>query len=138
MGHWWRVLGSGVITKIAVRIVASSGNIDVGVYANSGSGGTQLPGAKKTVASMASPGTGYRELALGASVTVVPGDWFYLNVSNVACTFWGAGVAASGSSTTNVGQFGRVKISQTNGTVPDPAVVDTIVVQGWPWMVGVA
>jgi hypothetical protein len=47
---------------------------------------------------VASPGTGYREISLGASVEVQNGDFFFLSTNNGTITFatnWDANAASS-------------------------------------------
>lgn len=61
------------ITKVAVYIGVSSGNIDVGIYNSSG---TRLGSS----GSVASPGTGSRLISLSSSVDLTPG-FYYLAVA---------------------------------------------------------
>lgn len=61
------------ITKVAVYIGTSSGNIDVGIYNSSG---TRLGSS----GSVASPGTGSRLISLSSSVDLTPG-FYYLAVA---------------------------------------------------------
>lgn len=111
-----RATGSGVISKIAVDIGTSSGNIDVGVYANTGVGRAARPAARKTSSgSVASPGTGYQEIALTASVYVEEGDWLAVSSDNATVTYaLTGGNGSSGSMAQGLSHF------QT-GTFPLPA-----------------
>ena len=84
-----RVLGAGTISKIGLGIGTQSGNISLAVYANSGTGRAAVPGTRlATSGAVACPATGYQEVALGASVTVTPGDWFCITADNATATFW--------------------------------------------------
>lgn len=89
----------GTISKIGLEIVVSSGNICVAAYTNSGVGRAGQPtgGRLGTSGAVASPGTGYREIALGGSIVVLPGDWLALSADNGTVTFRSllAGVATS-------------------------------------------
>lgn len=81
--RYHRVFGEGLISKIGMDIVASSGNIGVAVYRNTGTGRTAQPAARAaTSGSVASPGTGYREISLTASVYVNDGDWFAVHTDD--------------------------------------------------------
>ena len=102
-----RAEGSGVISKIAVDIGVSAGNICVGVYANSGAGTAARPAAQKaTSGSVASPGTGYREIALTSSVYVEEGDWLAVAADDGTATFTVVGPnGASGSMAAGLSHF---------------------------------
>lgn len=85
---YFRVSGSGPVSKIGLHIGTSSGNLSVAVYTGSGSGRSNVPSARvQTSGALASPGTGYREIALGASVYVNDGDWFAVSADNTSITF---------------------------------------------------
>lgn len=86
------------ISKIGVHIGTSSGNLMVAVYRGTGTGPARKPGALvQSSGSVASPGTGYREIALGASVLVLPGDYLAASLDNGTITMIvvSAGVTAS-------------------------------------------
>lgn len=86
-----RVPWSGTITKLAIIVGTASGNISLGVYANSGLGSSAAPAARKgTTGAVACPAAGFREVALGGSVAVVAGDWFALSADNTTATFYRA------------------------------------------------
>lgn len=88
-GIYTRVITGGTITKIATDIGVSSGNISVAVYRNNGSAGqAAAPTGAPAITSgaIASPGTGYRELSLGGSIAVNPGDWLFLSCDNTTFT----------------------------------------------------
>jgi len=106
-----RVTGAGTITKLAVHVGTSSGNISMAVYANSGVGLAAIPGARQdTTGAVACPATGYQEVALGGSVDVVAGMWFALSADNTTATF--LPVAAS-TGITNLGKgFGMSGATQ--------------------------
>ena len=91
-----RVIGSGSISKIGLWVKASSGNISVSVYSNSGVGSAALPASRQaTSGSIACPAIGYAEISLGATVAVKDGDWMAISADNVtaafACPLAGAG-----------------------------------------------
>jgi hypothetical protein len=87
-GVYGRVVGSGSVSKIGLEIGASSGNICVAVYRNTGTGRTSAPGTRlATSGSVACPSTGFAEVALGATVDVQQGDWFYIGADNTTATF---------------------------------------------------
>jgi hypothetical protein len=97
-----RVFGAGTISKVALQIGTSSGNICVGVYSNTGVGYNATPNARlATSGSVACPSTGYQEVALGSSVEVRTGDWLVVAFDNASATFYG--VAAPGSGLANNG-----------------------------------
>jgi hypothetical protein len=87
-GFFYRVQGGGTISKIALQVQASSGNICVGVYANTGAGRAAAPGARLASSGIvACPATGYAEVALGASVDVKHGEhWLYFWLDNLTAT----------------------------------------------------
>lgn len=88
-------------TGIRIHIGTSSGNIAVAVYADNGSGapGTQLA----TSGSVASPGTGARTIALGATVAVAVGMWVALAADNTTVTFGYTGNPGATSSVMGTG-----------------------------------
>jgi len=88
-GFYFRVTGGGTITKLGLYIGAQSGNICVSVYANTGTGRASAPGARvATSGSIACPATGYQEIALGASLNISSGDyWFAVAADNTVATF---------------------------------------------------
>lgn len=105
-GWWYRVSGGKQgVTKIALSVVTSSGNICAAIYANTGTGRAAAPGARlATTGSIACPAAGYAELTLDASVDVAQGDhWFYFSADNITATFE---AAASGAPATTVGLRG--------------------------------
>lgn len=86
--HYYRLQGAGTISKIRLYIVASSGNLCVAVYAGTGSGASAAPGTQlATSGSVASPGTGAREISLGASVYVDNTCWIGLSADNNTISF---------------------------------------------------
>jgi hypothetical protein len=106
-----RVMGSGSISKIGVWVKASSGNISVSVYSNSGVGSAAVPSSRTaTSGAVACPAIGYSEISLGGTVTVKDGDWMAISADNVTATFacplsdsgtfndWGKGIQYAQSS----------------------------------------
>lgn len=70
---------SQLVSKIGLLVVTAAGNIDVGVYANTGTGRNARPGSRlASSGSVACPVAGYAEVPLSASVLVAPGDWIGL------------------------------------------------------------
>jgi len=86
--YYARTRDGGVITGVQLDIGVSSGNICVAVYRNTGSGPAARPGTRvATSGTTASPGTGAQTISFGGSVTVQPGDWFYIAADNATITF---------------------------------------------------
>lgn len=95
---FYRVLEPGTISKIAIQVHTSSGNICVGVYANSGSGRSSQPGTRKaTSGAVACPSAGHAEVSLGGSVGVEAGDWFAISADNTTAKFRGPDNDAGGA-----------------------------------------
>lgn len=95
---YYRVTGSGVITKIGLIISVSSGNVSVAVLR--GTPGITTPGARiATSGAVACPAGGSQEISLGGSVAVNEGDWFALSCDNTTATF---GIAAGAGAETGV------------------------------------
>lgn len=88
-GYYVRVDGSGVISKVGVYVGASSGNISLAVYRNTGAGRDALPGARvATSGAVACPTAAtYSEISLGSSVDVADGDWLFISADNTTATF---------------------------------------------------
>lgn len=97
--HFYRVQGGGTITKIGFRVSVASGNVCLGVYANTGTGRSAAPGARlATTGLIPCPASGYAEVSLGASIDISSGDhWFAIAADNVTATF--DAVSTSTSST---------------------------------------
>lgn len=94
--HYYRVTGGGSITKLGLYVSVSSGNICVSVYANTGSGRAAMPAARvASSGSVACPAVGYAEIALGATVNVTSGDfWFAVSADNATAQFGAAATSA--------------------------------------------
>jgi hypothetical protein len=91
---YYRVRGSGVISKIAMIINVSSGNVSVAVLR--GTPGLTTPGARiATSGTVACPAAGTQEISLGGSVAVNEGDWFGISVDNTTATFGRVGAAGA-------------------------------------------
>jgi hypothetical protein len=130
---WWRVTGAGTITKIGLAVAAQSGNICVAVHSNSGVGRAAVPGTRRaTSGSVACPAVGYAEIALGASVAVVQGDWFGLAVDNNTATF--SAIAAPG----NAVHQGLLAYQDTAFPIPSTPTPLTGVIARFMALVGVA
>lgn len=88
---FYRVLEGGTISKLRLYVVASSGNICVAAYRNSGNGLASVPGTRlATSGSIVCPGAGINDVSLGASVTVAVGDWLSVGADNITATFTGS------------------------------------------------
>lgn len=67
---------------------ASSGNVCVAVYSNTGTGRAAQPlNRLATSGSVASAGTGQVTYNLGSTITINPGDWLYVCADNTTVTF---------------------------------------------------
>lgn len=90
-GAYFRSLGAGTISKIALHVSVASGNISVAVCR--GPGGRGAPTSRlATSGAIACPAAGYAEIPLGASVTVNPAtDFLCLSTDNNTATFYGFG-----------------------------------------------
>jgi hypothetical protein len=85
---YFRVRDSGTISKIALEVTVSNGNISVGVYASSGEGRAAVPASlKATTGAIACPAVGPQEIALPASLHVSAGDWFAISSDNGTAAF---------------------------------------------------
>lgn len=93
----WRSIGSGVVSKIALQVNVSSGNIAVGVYTST----VPLPAGAGALTRAATsgaipcPASGSALVNLGASVFADQNSWFVIYADNVTATFFAAGVAGS-------------------------------------------
>jgi hypothetical protein len=139
---WIRWRGTGTITKIGIQVVVSSGNICAAVYSptggtghSSGQGRDAKPGARKaTTGSIACPAAGYRELDLGGSVVIEPGDWFGFAADNTTATFimiddGGGGLVSN--------LFKGLRYYRGVFTLPDPATPDAAAMLRAPFAIGV-
>ena len=101
-GFAMRAYGSGLISKIALQIGTSAGDICVAHYANTGVGPNATPATRlATSGAVACPASGYREVALTVPTYVRTGDWLTVSFSSSSATAFG--VAAPGSSIANNG-----------------------------------
>ncbi|NUR79681.1 MAG: hypothetical protein HOQ21_04450 [Dermatophilaceae bacterium] len=119
---YMRVRGSGYISKIGMHVGTSSGNICVGVYANSGAGSSAAPSTRKgTSGSVACPVAGYAEVPLTAPVWCADGDWIALVADNATATFYRGGAAGFASSLAK----GRTNFQSTAFPLPATAASGT-------------
>jgi len=120
-GMYLRTLHGGTISKVGLNISTSSGNICVAVFAAAGSGAAAVPTTRlATSGSVASPGTGYREISLGGSVYVPAGSFIYIGADNNTVAFAGQ-IGVSGMS---------AGLSYFEETFPAPATAGTISASG--------
>jgi hypothetical protein len=91
---------SRTITKIAIQVGVSSGNISVAVYSpNVVDPAIAVPSTRKvTSGAIACPATGYQEIAI-ASTLVNNGDFLALSCDNTTATFLGF---VTGATSTNM------------------------------------
>lgn len=100
--NYWRVYNGGSISKMRFRDGVASGNMNIGVYRSSGTGSAAVPGTLLTsTGSIAVPTAGTNEVALGATVTVNPGDWFAIVADNTTATFRATASLSNGATLTN-------------------------------------
>ena len=120
--RWYRLpndSGFGFISKIALEIVTSSGNIGVAVYANTGTGRAAKPTGIPLATSgmVACPAAGYAELTLGATVFVKPGDWFAYSPDNATVTVRAFSAAPTVTALANGFQW-----AESGSNLPSPIV----------------
>lgn len=114
-GWYFRVYDSGNVSKIALEVVTASGNISVAAYRNTGTGQNAAPGTRlATSGAIACPAAGYREISLGATVTITPGDWFAISADNATAAFR---CMLNGVASSALGA-GRVLVQQTAHPLP--------------------
>lgn len=122
VGLYSRCRDGGTITKIGLRVVASSGNISVAAYRSSGAGRAAVPTTQlATSGAIACPAIGYAEISLGATITMLPGDWLALSADNTSATF------SSLLATTGDTAFGNGKQVYQTGAHPLPASPSTLI-----------
>lgn len=114
--YYYRAIGGGTVTKVGLYVAASgaTGNVCVSLYANTGTGRAAMPGARvASSGSVACPATGYAEIALGATVSVTSGDfWFAFSADSATPTFQVA-------PTSGIGAQGRM--AWQDAAFPSPA-----------------
>lgn len=117
-GVYLRSRDGGTISKIGLFVSTSSGNISVAAYRNSGSGRSAVPATRlATSGAVACPGaSAYAEVSLGATVTLLPGDWLFLSADNNTATFR---TSLSGAADNNIG-LGRQFRQTTAHPAPSP------------------
>lgn len=84
------------IDAIGLEVVASTGNIAVGIFRNSGTGRSAVPAATPVAYSTvaACPAAGYHEIALNTAIEPEPDDWYAIFISSATATFRCASAAA--------------------------------------------
>jgi hypothetical protein len=87
--HYQRVNGAGLVGKIRLYVIVSSGNISVAVYSPStGLGASSAPLTRvATSGTVACPAAGAREIALDVSVFVDSTYWFAISADNNTASF---------------------------------------------------
>jgi hypothetical protein len=105
-GWYCRVKGSGTISKIGIVVSTQAGNICVATYTNTGTGRAAKAATRtQTSGSVACPAAGYQEIALGGSVFVNEGDWFYVGSDSASTILRGSGSAAGNAQHQGRGDF---------------------------------
>ncbi|WP_248240539.1 hypothetical protein [Microbacterium kunmingense] len=133
------VTEGGRISKIALEVMVSNGNISVAVYRGAGGpGGALVPGARAaTSGAVACPAVGYAEVSLGAAVDVEPGDFLALSCDNVTAVF--AGLSGTASSLQAGFYYRSVSVSAHPAPNPAPSGANlTPSMNRVPLLVGVA
>lgn len=88
--NYLRVVGGGYVSKIGLEVTTQGGNLSVAVYRNSGVGRNAAPARLVAQsASVACPAPGYAEIALSATVEVMPGDWLAICSDSATARFRG-------------------------------------------------
>lgn len=118
------------VSQLVLMVANSSGNICVGVYANSGSGRAARPTTRKaTTGAIACPGIGVATVSLGSTISIDPGDWLALSCDNTTATF------ARGSSIVTA-QDGLTHAQAA--AHPLPSSVGTLIAGAAPFYIGAA
>lgn len=83
-----RLIEGGTVSKVRLSITVQAGNISVAAYRNSGTGVDSVPGTRlATSGAVACPATGIADVALGASVDLLPGDWLGVSSDDTTTAF---------------------------------------------------
>ena len=94
-------------THIGINITASSGNICVAVYRNTGSNITSVPGSRvSTSGSVACPAVGYTAVTISPAVYVGPGDWLAFAADNATAAIGVTYTQRAGGGATTSPLFG--------------------------------
>lgn len=89
-GAYSKLISGGYpISNLNIFVGASSGNISVAAYTNSGTGMSAAPtgGRLATSGAIACPAGGNAAVSLGSSITPNLGDWVALSADNTTATF---------------------------------------------------
>lgn len=111
--------GGYAFSSLVVTVVASSGNVCVGAYTNSGSGLNVAPtgGRLGTSGSVACPSIGIATVSTGSTVTPNLGDWLGLGADNTNATFQRQ-LSGASAGYVNVPGWG---LAQSSGGFPLPS-----------------
>lgn len=89
-GFWCRVNTPGTIRYITLHVLASSGNISVGLYRGSGVRDSAVPVSRvATSGSVTCPAVGIQNVSIGGRQAVEVGDWLFLSCDNNVAKFAG-------------------------------------------------
>lgn len=100
LGRYYRSVGGGSHSALAVHVGTQNGNISLAAYTNSGTGRAGQPtgGQIATTGAVSCPASGYAEVALGSTVSINAGDWLAISANGTTATFY---TAAPGSAVTS-------------------------------------
>lgn len=120
-GMWMRCITGGSISSIRIHVLTQNGNICVAAYSGTGTGLARVPDARlATSGSVACPAVGAVDVALGATVTVAPGDFLYLGSDSATVAFYGL---SGGSASTLHNAMMLRAVASFPAPDPAPAVV---------------
>lgn len=120
-----RVKHGGTISKVGVRVGASSGSISVALYRNTGSGRSAVPGTRlATSGAVACPASGYAEIDLGSPFTLYPGDWIAISADNTTAQF-GSLLSTAADSNLGLGRQFRQAAAHPCPSTPASLVATT-------------
>lgn len=94
--YYTRIEGSMSLTNFVFVVGTSSGNIDIGIYTNTGAGAAAVPNTKvASKGSTAMPAAGNITMAVGTVNTVVQGQhWLAMSVDNTTAALNQIGIGA--------------------------------------------
>jgi hypothetical protein len=119
-GLFSRAVGKASISNIGMRVTTASGNISVGLYVNSGSGRTAVPGTRvATSGAVACPIAGDATVSIGATVAVTHGShWFGMSCDNTTAAF----IEHTGGNVQSIAQ-GWMGFMAGAHPIPDPVTL---------------
>jgi hypothetical protein len=84
-----RLISGGTVGVLLYQVGTQSGNVDVGIYANTGSGESAAPSSSRfTLGTTPCPAAGTISVTVSPALQVTAGgDWFALAADNATATF---------------------------------------------------